>query len=77
MIRTLVVDDDFRVARLHAAYVSEVDGYAVVGQAHSAAEAREAMTRLRPDLVLLDLYLPDGHGSRWHPEHPDPEQFSR
>jgi response regulator of citrate/malate metabolism len=62
VIRTLVVDDDFRVARIHATYVSKVDGFEVVGQARSAAEAKRAIVELHPDLVLLDLYLPDGHG---------------
>jgi response regulator of citrate/malate metabolism len=61
-IRVLVVDDDFRVARIHASYVSKVDGFAVVGQARTAAQARAAIAELTPDLVLLDLYLPDGHG---------------
>ncbi|MGH3412076.1 MAG: response regulator transcription factor [Marmoricola sp.] len=62
MIRTLVVDDDFRVAELHAEYVARVDGFEVVGRAHSLAEARAELARLEPDLVLLDLYLPDGSG---------------
>jgi two-component system CitB family response regulator len=62
MIRTLVVDDDFRVAAIHAAYVAKVDGFEVIAQAHTAAEAVEAVDRLRPDLMLLDLYLPDEHG---------------
>ena len=62
MIRTLVVDDDFRVAAIHAAYVDKVDGFEVIAQAHSAAEAVDAVDRLRPDLMLLDLYLPDEHG---------------
>jgi response regulator of citrate/malate metabolism len=62
MIRTVVVDDDFRVAAIHAAYVAKVDGFEVVAEAHSAAEAVEAVDRLRPDLMLLDLYLPDEHG---------------
>jgi len=62
MIRTLVVDDDFRVAAIHAAYVAKVDGFEVIAEAHSAAEAVEAVDRLRPDLLLLDLYLPDEHG---------------
>jgi two-component system CitB family response regulator len=62
MIRTLVVDDDFRVAAIHAAYVAKVDGFEVIAEAHSAAEAVEAVDRLRPDLMLLDLYLPDEHG---------------
>jgi response regulator of citrate/malate metabolism len=61
-VRTLVVDDDFRVASIHAAYVAKVEGFEVVGEAHSAAEALEAAERLRPDLVLMDVYLPDGDG---------------
>ena len=62
MISTLVVDDDFRVAEIHAGYVSRVAGFGVVGQVHTAASAAGAMELLRPDLVLLDLYLPDGNG---------------
>jgi response regulator of citrate/malate metabolism len=62
MIRTLVVDDDFRVAAIHAGYVNKVDGFEVVAEAHTAADAVDAVDRLRPDLMLLDLYLPDEHG---------------
>lgn len=62
MIRTLVVDDDFRVASIHAAYVEKVPGFAVVGQAHSAESLVSRIGPLAPDLVLLDLYLPDHHG---------------
>lgn len=62
MIRTLIVDDDFRVAAIHAAYVGKIEGFEVIAQAHSAAEAVNAVDSLRPDLMLLDLYLPDEHG---------------
>ena len=62
MIRTLVVDDDYRVADLHRAYVERLGGFTVVGTAHSGAEAVEAVERTRPDLVLLDVYLPDLSG---------------
>jgi response regulator of citrate/malate metabolism len=62
VIRTLVVDDDFRVASIHAASVERIPGFACVGQAHTAAEARQAITDLRPDLLLLDLHLPDEDG---------------
>lgn len=62
MIRTLVVDDDFRVADIHASFVAKVPGFEVVGQARTAAAAADAVAGLHPDLVLLDLYLPDGHG---------------
>src|SRR5258708_16708041 len=62
MIRVVVVDDDFRIAGIHAAYVGKVDGFGAIAQVHTAAEAVEAVDRLRPDLLLLDLYLPDEHG---------------
>ncbi len=62
MIRTLIVDDDFRVAQIHADRVSRVDGFQCVGQAHSAAQARAAIAQLKPDLLLLDIYLPDEDG---------------
>ncbi len=62
MIRTLVVDDDFRVAELHCAYVDRVKGFSMVGRAHSGGDALRAVERLRPDLVLLDIYLPDMSG---------------
>lgn len=63
MIQVLVVDDDYRVAELHARYVNAVDGFTVAGTAHSAAKAVELSRTLRPDLVLLDLYLPDRLGT--------------
>ena len=59
MIRVLVVDDDYRVADLHCAYVERVAGFAMAGKAHTGAEAIEQVDRLRPDLMLLDFYLPD------------------
>jgi response regulator of citrate/malate metabolism len=62
MIGTLIVDDDYHVATIHAAYVRKVRGFAVAGQASTLASARTEIRRLQPTLVLLDLYLPDGHG---------------
>jgi response regulator of citrate/malate metabolism len=61
-IRVLVVDDDFRVASIHAAFVERTDGFTVVGSARTAAEALAESRRLLPDLVLMDIYLPDGSG---------------
>ena len=62
MISTLIVEDDYHVATIHAAYVRKVRGFAVAGHASTAAAARSEIRRLTPTLVLLDLYLPDGHG---------------
>lgn len=58
----LVVDDDFRVAALHAEVVDAVPGLQVVAKVHTAAAALDAAARHRPALVLLDRYLPDADG---------------
>ncbi|MET7283388.1 response regulator [Kribbella sp. NPDC005582] len=62
MIKVLVVEDDFMVARIHRGFVDRVDGFEVVGTANSGEQALTAIRELRPDLVLLDLYLPDTFG---------------
>ncbi len=62
MIRTLVVDDDFMSASIHRSYVERVPGFEVAGEAHSGGDALELVRRLRPDLLLLDVYLPDLSG---------------
>ncbi|HLY81905.1 MAG TPA: response regulator [Acidimicrobiales bacterium] len=61
-IRTLIVDDDFQVASIHADYVNRIDNFTVAGVAHTADAAAEAVQQLHPDLILLDLYLPDESG---------------
>ena len=61
-IRVLVVDDDYMVARVHAAFVGRTPGFEVVGTAADGARALAAVRELQPDLVLLDVYLPDMTG---------------
>lgn len=68
VIGVLVVDDDFRVAQVHAGFVAGLPGFAVTGLAHTAAEARSMAAELAPDLVLLDVYLPDEPGLALLPE---------
>lgn len=59
MIRVLVVDDDFMVAKVHGAFVGRTPGFEVVGVAHTGTAALAAVEELGPDLVLLDIHLPD------------------
>ncbi|HEY6016016.1 MAG TPA: response regulator, partial [Gaiellaceae bacterium] len=61
-IRALIVDDDPMTASIHRSYVERVPGFEVAGEAHSGRAALEAVRELRPDLVLLDIYLPDISG---------------
>lgn len=61
-IRVLVVEDDPVAAGAHALYVGRVPGFTVSGTVHSGAKARRHLEQHAVDLLLLDLYLPDGHG---------------
>jgi response regulator of citrate/malate metabolism len=61
-VRVLVVDDDFMIAQLHARCVEQEEGFLLAGVAHSCKQALSMTRQLRPDLVVLDVYLPDRPG---------------
>lgn len=62
MIDVLIVEDDFMVARIHRGFVDGIAGFQVVGTANCGEQALTAVAEFQPDLVLLDLYLPDMFG---------------
>lgn len=62
LLRVLVVDDDFMIAKLHGNFIASQKGYQLVGTAHSFEEAIAMLDVTRPDLLLLDIYLPDRSG---------------
>jgi response regulator of citrate/malate metabolism len=62
MLRVLVVDDDFMIARLHGKFISSQKNYHLVGTAQNYEEALSMMDETQPDLLLLDVYLPDRSG---------------
>lgn len=57
----LIVDDDPQFRALAARLLAGI-GLTVVGEAESVADALEAVVRLRPTAVLVDVELPDGDG---------------
>ncbi len=61
-LRVLVVEDDPAVAGINREFTERLEGFEVIGVAGSATAAVESVQRLRPDLVLLDIYMPDGDG---------------
>lgn len=64
MIRTLIVDDEKLARDRLTAFLKEVPGVAVVGQAKNGVEAVRLIESLDPDLVFLDVQMPglDGFG---------------
>ncbi|WP_312471418.1 response regulator [Neobacillus sp.] len=60
--RVLVIDDDFMIANLHGKYIERQEGYKLVGVAKNFEETISLSSELNPDLLLLDVYLPDRSG---------------
>lgn len=60
--RVMIIEDDMAIAQLHHKYLEQIADFAVIGIATTQAEAELQLSILEPDLVLLDVYLPDGSG---------------
>jgi DNA-binding NarL/FixJ family response regulator len=61
-IRTILVVDDHPAFRAIARTVLEAEGFVVVGEVEDGRSALAAIADLRPDVVLLDVQLPDIDG---------------
>jgi DNA-binding NarL/FixJ family response regulator len=61
-MRTIVVVDDHPTFRATARVLLEAEGFDVIGEAEDGASALEQVAALRPEVVLLDVQLPDIDG---------------
>src|SRR5678816_2338230 len=61
-ILTLIADDHALVRAGIRALVEKIKGVTVVAEAGTGTEAKELIANLKPDLVLLDITMPDGNG---------------
>jgi DNA-binding NarL/FixJ family response regulator len=62
MATTVVIVDDHRTFRQSAHALLELDGFKVVGEAQDGASGLDLVRDLEPDVVLLDIALPDMSG---------------
>lgn len=61
-IDVVIVEDDPMVVEVNRGFVSALPGFRVAGVARTGREAVDMVKQLKPDLVLLDIYLPDMDG---------------
>lgn len=61
-LRTLIVEDDFAVAHVTRGMVERHPRFEVVSVAATGKDALRQLAELRPDVMLLDVYLPDLSG---------------
>ena len=61
-LRVLIIDDDVRIAEIHRQYVEKIEGFEVVGISNNLEDAQCQLDVLEPDLLLLDIFFPEGNG---------------
>ena len=61
-VGVLVVDDQAPFRRAARALIEATSGFALVAEAASGAEGLRRADQLRPDLVLMDVYMPEMDG---------------
>ncbi|MEG2291518.1 MAG: response regulator [Clostridium sp.] len=62
MIKVIVVEDDPMVREINTKFLGKVQGFQVVGEASNIENAKSVINIIKADLILLDVFLPDGKG---------------
>ncbi|EGQ26936.1 C4-dicarboxylate response regulator [Sporosarcina newyorkensis 2681] len=57
-----IIEDDPMVLEVNKGFLQRLDGFKLVGEAAEGKPAIEDIHKLQPDLILLDMYLPDMSG---------------
>ncbi len=61
-IRLLIVEDDRQIAEIQRRFVERLEAVELCGIAHSLEDAKDLIDVMKPDLMLLDVYFPEGNG---------------
>ncbi len=62
-LKVLIVEDDPKIAEIHRHFTEKIDHFKVCGIAGTLEDAEKMSGLFEPDLVLLDLYFPEGLGT--------------
>jgi DNA-binding NarL/FixJ family response regulator len=66
--RILVIEDDEAISGIIQTVVRRQAGYEIIGVSNNCAEGLASAHQQQPDVILLDITLPDGSGSQLIPE---------
>jgi len=61
-LTVVIAEDDPKIAEIQSRFIEKIEGFEVVGIGNTIAESEEIIDVFQPDLVLLDIYFPDGNG---------------
>ncbi len=61
-LSVIIVEDDPMVLEINKNFLNKVKGFVYAGEASTGKEAYEKIAQLKPDLILLDMFLPDMSG---------------
>jgi len=75
VIRAVLVDDEPPARNRMRQLLDAAGDVSIVGEAGSAIEAREVIRRTRPDLLFLDVEMPEVRGTALAAELPEPRPF--
>jgi two-component system CitB family response regulator len=61
-LSVVIAEDDPKIAEIQSRFIEKIEGFEVVGIGNTIAESEDIIDVFQPDLVLLDVYFPDGSG---------------
>ncbi|MDR9797215.1 response regulator [Aeribacillus sp. FSL K6-2848] len=61
-ISVLLIEDDPMVQEVNKQFIQKVDGFTVIGIAGNGKEGIELVRELKPELVIIDIYMPNQDG---------------
>jgi response regulator of citrate/malate metabolism len=63
MIKVLIVEDDPMVREINEKFLKKVYGFTLIDSVNSIEKAKEVILSVNPDLILLDIFFPQGKGT--------------
>ena len=62
MIKVIIIEDDPMVAEINEAFLGKIEGYTLLRSVNAIEKAKEEILKEKPDLILLDMFFPQGLG---------------